>query len=78
MTEHIGGLTFPNDLLMQSKRSTVSATHIEADKECGLSLNDKSLLLEVTSQLTFLTLMLVITQATSSQVAVLSSKACLL
>lgn len=49
VTEHTGGLTFPNDLLMQSKRSIVSVTHIEADKDCGLSLNNKGLLLEVTS-----------------------------
>lgn len=46
---NIGGLTFPNDLSMQSKRSTVSVTHIEADKESGLNLNDKIFLLEVTS-----------------------------
>lgn len=41
---NIGGLTFPNDLSMQSKRSTVSVTRIEVDKESGLNLNDKNLL----------------------------------
>lgn len=55
---------------MQSKKVN-SVTHTEFDKERGLSLNDKSLLLEVTFQWTFLTLMLVIIQATSFQVAVL-------
>lgn len=43
----MGGLTFPNDLLMQSKRSAVSITHIETDRECGLNLSEEGLLLEV-------------------------------
>lgn len=73
---HIGGLTFPNDLLMQSKGPIVLLTP-EFDKECGLSLNDRKHLLGHFS-MDFPDINACYNPGNQFQVAVLTSKPCLL